>query len=189
MPSSSAALSRRHHPNLALDQQLCFALYSATHAIMRSYKRALVRVGLTYPQYLVLLVLWERDGSRISDLAGALHLDAATVTPLVQRLEAGGWVKRLRVPGDDRMVSVTLQPQGWAARDRVSEVQKAMACQTGLRPAEFDRLKAELLQMADRMNSTLDTRVSSTSSMRAMPSEELARDPPSTVRSSVSSST
>ena len=121
----------------------------------------------------MLLVLWERDGSRISDIAGALHLDAATVPPLVQRLEAGGWVKRLRVPGDDRMVSVTLQPQGWAAKDRVAEVQKAMACQTGLQPAEFDRLKAELLQMADRMNSALVTHVSSGRNLQANPSEEL----------------
>ena len=156
MPSSSAATSRRHHPNLELDQQLCFALYAATHAMTRSYKRALAEVGLTYPQYLVMLVLWERDGSSISDIAVTLDLDAATVTPLVQRLEAGGWVKRRRVPGDDRMVSVTLQPQGWAVQDRVAEIQKAMACRTGLQPAEFDRLKAALLEVAARMTQALD---------------------------------
>ena len=104
-----------------------------------------------------MLVLWERDGSSVSDIAGTLDLDAATVTPLVQRLEAGGWVKRLRVPGDDRMVSVTLQPQGWAVQDRVAEIQKAMACRKGLQPAEFDRLKAALLELAGRMTQALDT--------------------------------
>ena len=123
----------------------------------RSYKRALAVVGLTYPQYLVMLVLWAGDGSSISDIAGALDLDAATVTPLVQRLEAGGWVKRLRLPGDARMVSVTLQPQGWAIQARVAEIQKAMACRTGLQPAEFDRLKAALLELAGRMTQSLDT--------------------------------
>lgn len=157
MPSSSAKPARRHHPNLALDRQLCFALYAATHAMTRAYKRMLLGLGLTYPQYLVMLVLWERDGSSISDIAGALDLDAATVTPLVQRLEAGGWVQRLRLPGDNRTVSVTLNPQGWAVQGRVAAIQKAMACRTGLPPAEFDGLKASLLALAGQMNQVLDT--------------------------------
>lgn len=80
MPRSNASPARRHHENLQLDHQLCFALYLATHAMTRSYKRALAAVGLTYPQYLVMLVLWEQDGMIISEIANTLDLDTATLT-------------------------------------------------------------------------------------------------------------
>ena len=154
MPSSNAAPARHPHENLQLDRQLCFALYSATHAMTRSYKRALAAVGLTYPQYLVMLVLWEQDGITISEVAKALDLDPATITPLVKRLEAAGWVTRTRVAGDDRVVSVKLRNRGWAIQQQVAEIQKAVACSTGLRDAEFDQLKRSLLELAARMHQT-----------------------------------
>lgn len=122
----------------------------------RSYRRALSTVGLTYPQYLVMLVLWERDGIGISEIASTLNLDTPSVTPLVQRLEAAGFVKRSRVPGDDRMSSMHVQPKGWAIHQQVANIQKEMACRTGLEGVEFDSLKASLLEVADRMNQTTD---------------------------------
>ena len=157
MPIAKAPLPRRRHDNLQLDRQLCFALYSATHAMTRSYKRALAAVGLTYPQYLVMLVVWDHDGIGISEIAKTLGLDTPSVTPLVQRLEAAGLVKRVRLPGDDRVSSMKVQPKGWAIQQQVADVQKTVACRTGLEGAEFDRLKASLLEVAARMNLALDT--------------------------------
>lgn len=146
---------RAPYDNLRLEQQLCFALYAATHAMTRSYKRALAAIGLTYPQYLVMLVLWEHDGCSVSEVADWLDLDVATVTPLVQRLEAAGRVKRGRVAGDDRMWSLKVQPAGWAIQREVAEIQKTMACSTGLSGPDFERLKASLLDLAARMNHAL----------------------------------
>lgn len=156
MSNPGAPPPPRRHKNLQLDRQLCFAMYSATHAMTRSYKRALAGVGLTYPQYLVMLVLWEHDGIGISEIANTLDLDAPSVTPVVQRLEAAGFVKRSRVPGDDRMLSLKVQPKGWGIQQQVADIQKEMACRTGLEGAEFDRLKASLLEVSERLNQALD---------------------------------
>ena len=156
MSKANASSTRRHHKNLQLDQQLCFALYSATHAMTRSYKPALAAVGLTYSQYLVMLVLWEHDGMGISEIAHTLDLDTPTVTPLVKRLEAAGLLRRVRVPGDDRISSMKVQPKGWAIRQQVADIQKTMVCRTGLEGAEFEQLKASLLNVAARMNLALD---------------------------------
>lgn len=153
---TKAPLPRRRHENLHLDRQLCFALYSATHAMTRSYKRALAAVGLTYPQYLVMLALWEHDGMGITEIAKTLGLDTPSVTPLVHRLEAAGLVKRVRLPGDDRVSSMKVQAKGWAIQQQVAQIQKTIACRTGLEGAEFDRLKASLLEIAARMNLALD---------------------------------
>lgn len=146
-----------HHPNLQLDQQLCFALYSATHAMTRAYKRALAAVGLTYPQYLVMLVLWEHDGIAISEIASVLGLDTPSVTPLVRRLEASGLVRRVRVARDNRIASMRVEPKGWAIQQQVADIQKTMACRTGLETTEFDRMKAALLAVAARMSLVPDS--------------------------------
>ena len=155
MTNTTAESPHLHHENLLLDRQLCFALYSATHAMTRSYKRALATVGLTYPQYLVMLVLWENDGIGISEIASILELDTASVTPVVQRLESAGFLKRLRVPGDDRVSSMTVQTKGWRVQQQVADIQIEMACRTGLEGAEFDRLKAALRQVSARLNDAL----------------------------------
>lgn len=132
-------------------------MYSATHAMTRSYKRALAVVGLTYPQYLVMLVLWEHDGIGISEIANILELNTPSVTPMVKRLESAGFLKRLRVPGDDRMSSMTVQPKGWEIQKQVADIQIDMACRTGLEGVEFDRLKASLREVSARLNLALDT--------------------------------
>lgn len=159
MSSSNSGSLLRHQENLQLDRQLCFAMYSAMNAMNRSYKRALKAVGLTYPQYLAMLVLWKNDGMGISDIADTLNLDMPSVTPVVQRLEAAGFLKRFRVPGDDRMSSMKVQPKGWGIQQQVAEIQAEMACRTGLESDEFDRLKASLREVSARLNHELDTHV------------------------------
>jgi len=94
--------------NLQLKNQLCFALYAATNAITRSYRNRLNHLGLTYPQYLVMMVLWETDGLTVKNLAERLHLDSATITPLLKRLEAMGFVHRRRNTSDERVVNIFL---------------------------------------------------------------------------------
>jgi DNA-binding MarR family transcriptional regulator len=97
---------------LLLDNQLCFALYSASLAMTKFYKPLLEAMGLTYPQYLVMLVLWERDGLAVSELGERLTLDSGTLTPLLKRLEAAGLIARLRAVEDERRVLVTLTAAG-----------------------------------------------------------------------------
>lgn len=97
---------------LQLDNQLCFALYSTSLAMTKLYKPLLDELGLTYPQYLVMLVLWEKDGLMVSELGERLYLDSGTLTPLLKRLEAAGLVSRLRDVADERRVHITLSPAG-----------------------------------------------------------------------------
>ena len=107
---------------LRLDQQLCFALYSSSLLLTKLYKPHLDRLGLTYPQYLVMLVLWEQDGPTVSELGERLFLDSGTLTPLLKRLEASGLVERQRDPQDERRVRITLTPRGRALRDDAESV-------------------------------------------------------------------
>lgn len=115
-----------------LDQQLCFSLYAASMAITRLYKPLLDRLGLTYPQYLVLHALWEEDGRGIGAIAERLALESSTVTPLVQRLEAAGLLRRQRDPGDERRVRVHLTPRGAALREECGCLADALIARSGL---------------------------------------------------------
>src|SRR5437870_5966914 len=103
---------------LRLDNQLCFAVYSTAHAFNRFYKPLLDRLGLTYPQYLVMLVLWEEDGMSVKAIGERLFLDSGTLTPLLKRLEAAGLVKRTRSSEDERQVIVALTAQGEALKEK-----------------------------------------------------------------------
>jgi DNA-binding MarR family transcriptional regulator len=140
------------HENLRLDRQLCFALYAATHALTRAYRGPLGEVGLTYPQYLVMLVLWEADGLPLGAIARALSLDAATLTPLVKRIEQAGLVSRQRSASDERIVEVRLTGAGRRLQSDVARIQQRVACQTGLAPAEFEDLRRTLHQLVDTMS-------------------------------------
>ncbi len=99
-------------PSLQLDNQLCFALYSSSLAMTKLYKPLLAEIGLTYPQYLVMLVLWEQDALMVSALGNKLYLDSGTLTPLLKRLEVAGFISRQRAADDERRVLVTLTPSG-----------------------------------------------------------------------------
>src|SRR5215475_15995646 len=103
---------------LRLDNQICFAVYSAAHAFNRVYKPLLDRLGLTYPQYLVMLALWERDGVALKEIGERLFLDSGTLTPLLKRLEAAGLVKRNRSTEDERQVRIALTAQGQALKEK-----------------------------------------------------------------------
>jgi MarR family transcriptional regulator, organic hydroperoxide resistance regulator len=119
------------YPQLELDRQLCFALYTASRAVVRAYAPLLDDVGLTYPQYVTMLVLWQ-DPDRprsIGELGERLHLDSGTLTPLLKRLTAAGYVTRSRDAEDERRVLVTLTAQGLALRDRLAAVPESfLAC-------------------------------------------------------------
>jgi len=134
-------------PNLYLENQLCFSLYSATHALLRSYKPDLDKLNLTYPQYLVLVALWQYKQLSIKDIAEKLMLEPATITPVVKRLEAKKLTKRTRQKDDERVVIVSLTEEGQALRSKLSDVQKRVACDTGLNSAAFDNLNKTLNEL------------------------------------------
>lgn len=113
-----------------LDAQLCFALYAASHAMNRVYKPLLDPLGLTYTQYLVLLVLWERDDVTVKDLGARLFLDSGTLTPMLKRMEATGLIRRRRDPADERLVRISLTDAGTALRSEAVRIQDTafLAC-------------------------------------------------------------
>ncbi len=113
---------------MQLSDQLCFGLYSATRAIQRLYRPLLAEHGLTYPQYLVMLVLWEEDGLLVSEIGTRLGLDSASTTPLLQRMEQSGLVVRTRSTSDERQVIVELTEQGRGLRDEVQHTTTAVTC-------------------------------------------------------------
>ena len=134
-----------------IDDQLCFALYAASRAMTRAYQPLLDPLGLTYPQYLTLLTLWEDDGQRVSALGERLHLDSATLTPLLKRLEAQGLVTRRRSSQDERVVQITLTEAGWDMRQRAGHIPLAMLCQTGLELGELAALREQLKELTARI--------------------------------------
>ena len=107
---------------LTLSRQMCFAVYSTAHALNRAYKPLLDPLGLTYPQYLVMLVLWERDGLMVSELGERLFLDSGTLTPLLKRLESSGLIARIRDVQDERRVHITLTATGRALKTQAAEI-------------------------------------------------------------------
>ena len=107
---------------LQLDHQLCFALYSASLAMTRLYKPLLDELGLTYPQYLAMLVLWEQDGLMVSELGQRLYLDSGTLTPLLKRLETSGYISRIRALEDERRVYITLTAAGRKLKTHAAKI-------------------------------------------------------------------
>jgi DNA-binding MarR family transcriptional regulator len=127
-----------------LDEQLCFALYTASRAMTSCYRPMLDVLGLTYPQFLVLLVLWERGDTQVTGIGQALQLETGTLSPLLKRLEATGLVTRTRQSGDERSVVVGLTPEGLALEERAAAVQREAGAATGLRDAEIAALRMTL---------------------------------------------
>jgi DNA-binding MarR family transcriptional regulator len=136
---------------LALDQQLCFALYKASRAVASAYRPALGELGITYPQYLVMLALWERDGRGVRDLGDELELDTGTLSPLLRRLEGRHLVRRERLAADERRVTVHLTEAGVALRERAIAVPPLLASRTGLSREAV----AELRSILDRLARTV----------------------------------
>jgi len=131
-------------PAPLLDDQLCFALYSTGLAMNKVYRKLLRKLDLTYPQYLVMLVLWERDGVSVSDIGARLFLDSATLTPLLKRLEAAGLLARSRSAADERQVVVTLTAAGRAMAQQAGAIQEQVLCATACSPDELGVIKRQL---------------------------------------------
>jgi DNA-binding MarR family transcriptional regulator len=140
---------------LRLDNQICFAVYSAAHAFNRVYKPLLDRLGLTYPQYLVMLSLWERDGVPLKDIGERLFLDSGTLTPLLKRLEAAGLVKRTRSTEDERQVLIALTAQGQALKEKARNVPQSILEASDCSVAELVALKSEIVSLRDRLKAAL----------------------------------
>lgn len=140
---------------LKLDSMLCFAVYAAEHAFTRFYKPRLDALGLTYPQYLVFLVLWEADGLTVKALGERLFLDSGTITPLVKRLEGRGLVRRQRDEEDERQVRIFLTPDGRALRAKALAVPLAAGKALGGEPGAGDALREGLKQLRQRLDAAL----------------------------------
>ncbi|MEV4827627.1 MarR family winged helix-turn-helix transcriptional regulator [Micromonospora sp. CA-248260] len=139
--------------HLVLRDQVCFALYAASRALTDVYRPILDEFGLTYPQYLVLLVLWERDDPpTVSELGTALRLDSGTLSPLLKRLAAAGLVVRTRSALDERRVEVGLTADGMALRQRMTDVPLRVACSTGLDEAELVALRDTLTRVTETIH-------------------------------------
>jgi DNA-binding MarR family transcriptional regulator len=130
---------------------LCFALYSATHAMQSAYVPLLDPLGLTYPQYLVIAALQAQDGQRVGDLGAMLMLDTNTLTPLLKRMEQAGWLDRTRDRADERQVRVTLTDAGRALAARAADVPRCFAESTGLDMAQINDLRDRLVALRDQM--------------------------------------
>jgi DNA-binding MarR family transcriptional regulator len=141
---------------LALDAQFCFALYSASHAMTKAYKPLLDRIGLTYPQYLVMLVLWEQDAILVKDIGARLFLDSGTLTPLLKRLEANGLVARNRDPQDERQVRISLSGEGRALRAQARAIPAQLLCLSGLEAGALGRLRSALSSVRDDLFQSRD---------------------------------
>ena len=138
--------------DLRLDNQLCFALYAATHAITRAYRGKLGELGLTYPQYLVLLALLDTPVMTSGALARALKLDAGTLTPLLKRLATAGLVARERRAQDERVVEITLTPAGRALHDDLLRARERVVCRTGLDRADMAALRDALHTLTETLS-------------------------------------
>jgi DNA-binding MarR family transcriptional regulator len=132
---------------LLLDDQLCFALYAASRAMTSLYRPLLDELGLTYPQYLVMIVLWERGSSSVKELGAALHLDYGTLSPLLKRLEGAGLLRRERRAHDERSVQVVLTDAGAALREGARAIPPVIRAATGLAAQESEGLRVALRRL------------------------------------------
>ncbi|MCX2755867.1 MarR family transcriptional regulator [Gordonia hongkongensis] len=140
---------------LALDQQLCFALYKASRAATAVYRPLLAELGITYPQYLVLLALWDQDGRYVNELSEQLELDTGTLSPLLKRLEAQQLIDRRRSPEDERRVTVHLTPSGTALRTRARAIPRLLGSCTNLSTDEMNDLRSTLDSLTARLHQSM----------------------------------
>jgi DNA-binding MarR family transcriptional regulator len=143
-PASASAQPAAPKGSLLLGDQLCFSLYATSLAMTKLYRKLLKELGLTYPQYLVMLVLWERDGLTVSEIGERLYLDSATLTPLLKRLEASGLIARRRGDEDERQVFVSLSRAGRELRQKAENVPYGVFCAAGCSLDELVTIKNRL---------------------------------------------
>lgn len=151
MSSTPAVTERLPAEAQQLDHQLCFALYAASLAMTRRYQPLLGALGLTYPQYIALLALWEQDDVTVSALGERLALDSGTLTPLLKRMEAAGWLARTRDVGDERRVRIRLTPAGQALKARAAHVPAGVLAGSELDLARIRTLTQELTALRQQL--------------------------------------
>jgi DNA-binding MarR family transcriptional regulator len=139
-------------PVLRLDNQLCFPLYAAARAVTQAYQPLLSRLGLTYPQYLVLMVLWEDDGLSVKQIGRRLYLDSGTLTPLLKRLEQAGLVRRVRGRHDERVVQLFLTAGGRRLERRAQEIPQALLCKLAMPLAEVLEVRDGVRRLLGRIH-------------------------------------
>lgn len=140
------------HPQLLLDNQLCFMIYSTNLALNQVYRQLLAPLGLTYPQYLVMLVLWEKDQLTVSDIGERLFLESSTLTPLLKKLEAADLITRQRSSKDERQVIITLTPQGQALQLQAIDIPNQLAQAASCSPTTLLALKDQLSELRTHLN-------------------------------------
>ncbi|MGD9867460.1 MAG: MarR family winged helix-turn-helix transcriptional regulator [Hyphomicrobiales bacterium] len=140
--------------SLKLENALCFAIYSANHAITRAYKPLLDRHGLTYPQYLAMVVLWDEDGQTVSGIGDRLLLESSTLTPLLKRLEKAGYVRRERDARDERQVRIFLTAKGGRLRETLKDLPRHMTRAFGCGADGVQRLRDEVTTIRDSVAKT-----------------------------------
>lgn len=151
IPSNMKTKSAKADAVPRLDDQLCFALYSTSLAMSKVYRKLLPKLGLTYSQYLVMMVLWEQDALTVSDIGARLFLDSATLTPLLKRMEAAQLITRLRAASDERQVIITLTKNGDALRQKAIEMHGEVFCATECELDELIAMKEQLVALRTKL--------------------------------------
>jgi MarR family transcriptional regulator, organic hydroperoxide resistance regulator len=144
-------MTRLPPPSAVLEDQLCFALYAASRAMTARYRPLLDAIGLTYPQYLVMMLLWEEDNQTVGQLGARLSLDSGTLSPLLKRLTTAGLVTRHRRVEDERSVAIALTDAGRALREKADAISQEIICALDLDRADFADLKAKLNLVTERV--------------------------------------
>jgi DNA-binding MarR family transcriptional regulator len=152
---SSTATAAGSCDALLLDNQLCFALYSTSLMMTKVYKPLLQQLGLTYPQYLAMMVLWERDGVTVGDVSTRLLTDPGSLTPLLKRLEVEGLIKRTRSKEDERVVLLTLTEQGKALQQKALNVPQCILAATGITLEQLRVMQDSLLSLRGNLQQAL----------------------------------
>lgn len=151
MPAQKHLPSSKPTASLLLSEQLCFALYSTMLGMNKVYRKLLRELGLTYPQYLVLLILWERDALTVSEIGERLFLDSATLTPLLKRMETLGVLERVRAKADERQVIISLTQKGREHQQRAKAVSEGVFCATECTPDELIAIRDRLFLLRERL--------------------------------------
>lgn len=138
-------------PHARVGDQLCFAAYAASRALTSHYRTRLADLGLTYPQYLTMLAVWEADGSTVRELGAVLDLDSGTLSPILSRLQSAGFIEKHRASDDERTVHVTSTLLGWRLEERAALVREAVEEATGLSASEMAELRNSLLQLRSQL--------------------------------------
>jgi len=138
-----------------LDEQLCFAIYSTSLAMSKVYRPLLSSLGITYPQYLVLIVLWQQDGVTVSQIGNQLFLDSATLTPLLKRMEEAGFISRERSARDERQVIISLTKAGQALREQAKQLSSSILCATQCSKEEALALKDQIVALRKNLEKSM----------------------------------